>query len=604
MSYHTPYRTRLIAGWGVLGLCVVVVATVRADVLAPPAAPATNAVDFARDIRPIFAASCFRCHSGEKPRSRFRLDNRLSALRGGDNNTNDILPGDSAHSYLIRYVSRQVTDMEMPPAGRGDPLTPRQIDLLRDWIDQGAVWKETNTVPQLSFAFAPAFRWVEVTGDKGKYRELEGIRNGATEGVDQFSLVEQVNPDEKISAGGHVMVPGRDIDAHIAVDRNDFGFVHAGFDEWRKYYNDFGGYDSTVMPPAFALGRELYVDYGHAWIDLGLTLPNRPQVVLGYEYQFKSGTESSLDWGYASGKSIYPATRGIDEKVHTIKLDVSGDYAGWHGEDRARVEFYRLVDRNSEPQILFGGTSPDTFQNTRDSYHSINGMNTASLEKQIRDWWFASGAFYYSRLEGSDFFSQTMSQPTINFTGTSLSQLITVSRETEIFSLASLFTPWPWLNFSVGTQNEWTREDGFSDSVPFFDLLMNTPAGSTLDRFKSSQTADIRFTKIPFTSVFADARLDQERDAQTQDETAVQYNRHDTADDTRYDVRTGFSTSPLRWLAWSTQVEHRSSDTDYENPVDVYFPGVSGPTNNYPGFILHRRIRGNGFTTKLDLRPA
>ncbi len=31
------------------------------------------------------------------------------------------------------------------------------------------------------------------------------------------------------------------------------------------------------------------------------------------------------------------------------------------------------------------------------------------LEKQLLDWWFLSGGYYYSKLEGSDFFSQTNS---------------------------------------------------------------------------------------------------------------------------------------------------------------------------------------------------
>ncbi|MEI9963140.1 MAG: c-type cytochrome domain-containing protein [Limisphaerales bacterium] len=104
----------------------------------PP--PANVTVDFDRDIRPIFETSCNRCHGPEKPRSRFRLDNRDSALKGGDENTDDIVPGDSAKSVLIHYVTRQVPDMEMPPDGKGDPLTPAQIGLLRAWIDQGAKW--------------------------------------------------------------------------------------------------------------------------------------------------------------------------------------------------------------------------------------------------------------------------------------------------------------------------------------------------------------------------------------------------------------------------------------------------------------------------------
>ena len=63
----------------------------------------------------------------KNPKSHFRLDNRESALKGGDENTNDIVPGDSSKSLLINYVARQVPDMEMPPVGKGDPLTSQQI---------------------------------------------------------------------------------------------------------------------------------------------------------------------------------------------------------------------------------------------------------------------------------------------------------------------------------------------------------------------------------------------------------------------------------------------------------------------------------------------
>src|SRR5256885_15430496 len=101
----------------------------------PP--PATNHIEFLRDIQPIFERSCLRCHGPERPKSKFRLDNRAAALQGGEDNREDIIPGDSAHSPLIHYVARLVKEMEMPPPGKGEPLTPTQIGILRAWIDQG-----------------------------------------------------------------------------------------------------------------------------------------------------------------------------------------------------------------------------------------------------------------------------------------------------------------------------------------------------------------------------------------------------------------------------------------------------------------------------------
>src|SRR2546423_3244970 len=87
----------------------------------PPAA--TNRVDFARDVQPMFERSCLRCHGPERPKSKFRLDNRAAALQGGEDNREDIIPGDSAHSPLIHYVARLVKEMGMPPPGKGEPLT-------------------------------------------------------------------------------------------------------------------------------------------------------------------------------------------------------------------------------------------------------------------------------------------------------------------------------------------------------------------------------------------------------------------------------------------------------------------------------------------------
>src|ERR1700741_3112318 len=101
----------------------------------PP--PAAQTIDFSRDIQPIFEKTCFRCHGPEKPKSRFRLDNRDSAIKGGEKGV-DIIPGQSGKSPLIHFVARLVEDTKMPPEGKGDPLTKEQIGLLRAWIDQGA----------------------------------------------------------------------------------------------------------------------------------------------------------------------------------------------------------------------------------------------------------------------------------------------------------------------------------------------------------------------------------------------------------------------------------------------------------------------------------
>ncbi len=567
----------------------------------PP--PANVKVDFDRDIRPILDSSCLQCHVPPKPKSHFRLDSRAAALQGGDDNTNDIVPGDSDRSLLIHYVAQQVPDMEMPPPGKGEPLTVTQISLLRAWIDQGALWSATNQYPQLAFSFTPTLGWIGVHGDQNKFRQIEGVKEGFSGGVEEFSATQQTGPDEKLTLQGHVNVPNHDYTIKLDLDKNDLGFVHTGFEEWREYYDDLGGFDPAVIGSPFHSDRDLHLDDGRAWIDFGLTLPHWPLIVLGYEYQFRNGNEATLDWGTVSGKNILPATQSVDEHTHIIKLSLSQDIHDWHWEDNARVEFYQLNRLGSEADNLFGGASPDTFISTRDQYHSTQGMNTLLVEKQVFDWWYLSGGFYFSRLDGSDLFNQTNAIPQFGVATILSSAPITLHRQSEIFSVASLFTPLKYLTFSIGSQNEWTREDGFGSSVPDLENGLITLAQSSTDTFHSSQNAQLRFLRIPFTVLFAEGRFDQESIGEFQEEDPDQFTRHADYFDHRYDFQTGFNTSPWRWFALNAKYEKQDSDTDYSNPVDIY-NGNSSVSNGYPGFILNRKIHTDEFETKLSLRPA
>jgi hypothetical protein len=94
-------------------------------------------VDFDRDVRPIFQGHCTKCHGAEKREGGLRLSARLPALEGGDGGP-VIVPGKSGQSALIRRIASKDAGERMPP--KGDGLTPRQIDVLRAWIDQGAAW--------------------------------------------------------------------------------------------------------------------------------------------------------------------------------------------------------------------------------------------------------------------------------------------------------------------------------------------------------------------------------------------------------------------------------------------------------------------------------
>ncbi len=274
------------------------------------------------------------------------------------------------------------------------------------------------------------------------------------------------------------------------------------------------------LPAGYNLNQDLHVDNGRAWVDFGLGfLPRWPQIILGYEYRYRSGNESTLDWGFANGNNIYPATQSLDERTHTIKLEVSKDFDDWHVQDNASVSFYTEKNQGTEANIFPGVPVADASIITGDNYRQVQGMNTLVLAKQIRDWWFANAGFYYSYLSGSDYFNQTA------FGSPLSSQQITLSRESEIFSVANLLTPLDGLFVSVATQNEWTGENGFGESIPDLELGGTVPANSSLDEFKATQSGNVRYTRIPFSVLlFADGQFSEDNYSiyQAEDTTELQ----------------------------------------------------------------------------------
>jgi mono/diheme cytochrome c family protein len=98
-------------------------------------------VDFARDIQPLFEKHCYACHGPKKQEAGFRLDERAAALAGGDMGR-DIVPGKSGDSLLFSALVGTTEAVSRMPA-KGDPLSAAEIQLVKDWIDQGAGWPET-----------------------------------------------------------------------------------------------------------------------------------------------------------------------------------------------------------------------------------------------------------------------------------------------------------------------------------------------------------------------------------------------------------------------------------------------------------------------------
>ncbi len=103
----------------------------------PPASTKTG-VTYENDIKPIFDASCLKCHDSKKKKQAAKLSlDTLDGIMKGDRDGAVVKPGDSAHSDLLLSVAH-VGDPDSYMPKRAKKLSDEQIGLIRAWIDQGA----------------------------------------------------------------------------------------------------------------------------------------------------------------------------------------------------------------------------------------------------------------------------------------------------------------------------------------------------------------------------------------------------------------------------------------------------------------------------------
>ena len=101
-----------------------------------PGAAVSAPVDYLRDVKPLLAERCFKCHGASQQKSGLRLDTAAFALKGGEHGPS-YKPGHSADSLLVQAVKG--THPELPRMPYKKPsLTEVQLAALAAWIDQGA----------------------------------------------------------------------------------------------------------------------------------------------------------------------------------------------------------------------------------------------------------------------------------------------------------------------------------------------------------------------------------------------------------------------------------------------------------------------------------
>ncbi|MGB7347765.1 MAG: PSD1 and planctomycete cytochrome C domain-containing protein, partial [Pirellulaceae bacterium] len=120
---------------------------------------ASDKIDFRRAIRPILVTHCGECHSGDEKNGGLSLDDPSSIFAQADSGQVAVVAGDVDASEILNRLTSKDDDLRMPPEGAG--LSPDQVEMIRQWINEGAAWPTElgstakNKVETTHWAFQP-----------------------------------------------------------------------------------------------------------------------------------------------------------------------------------------------------------------------------------------------------------------------------------------------------------------------------------------------------------------------------------------------------------------------------------------------------------------
>lgn len=157
------------------------------------AQPLPAKIDFNRDVRPILSNNCFQCHGpDEKTRkAKLRLDTKEGAHAAA------VVPGKpDASELIVRLLATPDDASVMPPVKTGKKLTAREIDILKQWVKEGAAYSAHWSYAPLTRPAVPKTKFATANPvDAFLFARLEAEKLEPSPRADKYALARRVALD-------------------------------------------------------------------------------------------------------------------------------------------------------------------------------------------------------------------------------------------------------------------------------------------------------------------------------------------------------------------------------------------------------------------------
>ncbi|MCH2212332.1 MAG: DUF1553 domain-containing protein [Fuerstiella sp.] len=163
---------------------------------------ADDIIDFNRDVRPILSRTCLQCHGPDESarRADLRLDQPAAAQQKLASGDVAVVPGDVTASAIIARITARDPDVQMPPPDSENQLSAIQIDILKQWIAQGAKYAKhwayiAPQTPSVPDASADLSAWAQNSIDNFTLQQMQSHGLQPSPPADRYALIRRVSLD-------------------------------------------------------------------------------------------------------------------------------------------------------------------------------------------------------------------------------------------------------------------------------------------------------------------------------------------------------------------------------------------------------------------------
>jgi hypothetical protein len=482
--------------------------------------------------------------------------------------------------------------------------------------------KSTTTADQQTEEYK---NWIElgiggvvVHGDEAQFEQEHRLpANQPYGGIQDLHLEQSLGNDVQLTVDGHALWDFNDYHVVVDLSKPKLGYIRFGYDEFRSWYDGNGGFfphHDIFFPPVFP---EMHIDRGEAWVELGLRVPDFPEITIRYSHEFRDGMKDSTVWGdttltdlkVAPARKIVPSFRDVDETRDIVALDVSKTFGNTdvllgmryeHNENDYSLNMERGAGQ-LPPVVAPPGAQRFVTQHQNDDVDMFSGH--AITETRLTDTlWFTAGYSYTTMendLSGTRIFGTHFDSafgepvPTLGQRDHAFIDLDGTAEVREHVFNANVF--WmPFENLEILTAFRYTHEDRDSASTflalepvkntaPFTPLNpkggfhYGPPAPESGDRSSDynryAQRLELRYTGIKNWLFYAQGEWQEEwghvDETQSPDEE-VPLDKDTRAIGQKYSI--GANWYPMMRLNISLQYYHKSDSYDDTDIRSASFP--------------------------------